>query len=256
MKRGVAAAYGEVSKGNSTDYILCDRELNAEFVASCKKRGLPGSAFVWNRLLLRIRKAGKLSKGGRSRKRLTSQSMDAYSFASEIAMQLVGVNYGMTLDDVLCTPNAAAELDEIAGEFAPGHSSFEYRWAALTIRKRAIKAKKLAKRDFQDWLQKTLPRSIPLSRCRSDKFDCAGVYVLANRSQAIYVGETYSLRSRIEQVLSAASWTAFEPRSVKFIPMEEPRLRHGLQSILIHRTNPLLNSGLLRPELYESAVGK
>ena len=249
--KGIIAAFNETSQGNSADYLLCDKELNAAFVASCKKKGLRSSAFVLNHLLLRIRKRGELPKTTQPQKRLTLKAMDEYSFASEIAMQLISLNYGLKLDDVLCSPNVVAEFDEIAAEFAPGHSSFEYRWAALAIRKRASKAKTLAKKRIKSWLKTALSDPIPLSRCDSDKYDCAGVYVVSNRNQELYVGETYSLRSRARRMLNVESWTSLEPRSVRFIRTDEQETQYGLQSFLIHHENPLLNLGVLRPELPE-----
>jgi len=245
----IILAYRETADGASTDYLLCDPELNAQFVAACKKRSLPGGAVVWNRLLLRIRKAGKLPRSKQSGRRLSRASMDTYSFASEIAMQLIGLDYALTLDDMLCDPAAAAAFDNIAEQFAPGHTPFEYRWAALAIRKRALTAKKLAQSQCADWLDKKLPRSIPLSQCQSKKHDQPGVYILSNHNQQIYVGETNSLRDQIERIRSTKSWSDFDPRSAKFIPTEDQRQRHGLQSLLIQRTNPLLNSGLLRAEM-------
>jgi len=133
-ERGIIDAYRATCAGKSTDYVLCEPELDGDFVAACRKKGLPGDAYLWNRFLLRIRKAGKLPRVADPRKRLTFKDMDAFSYASEIATQLVTVNYGYSLDAILCSPRAAAEFDEIAREFAPGYSSFEYRWAALARR--------------------------------------------------------------------------------------------------------------------------
>jgi site-specific DNA-methyltransferase (adenine-specific) len=250
----IILAYREVADGASTDYLLCDPELNAQFVAACKKRNLPGGAVVWNRLLLRIRKTGKLPRSKRSGTRISRAAMDAYSFASEIAMQLIGLDYALKLDDMLCDPKIAAEFDKFAESFAPGHSPLEYRWAAMAIRKRALTAKKLAQSQCADWLDKKLPRSIPLTQCRSEKHDRPGVYILSNHNQQLYVGETNSLRDQIERIASTKSWSDFDPRSTKFIPTEDQRQRHGLQSLLIQRTNPLLNSSLLRAEMALATV--
>lgn len=251
-ERGIIDAYQIACQGNSTDSILCHPALDAEFVAACRKKGLPGDAYVWNRLLLRIRKTGKLPRARQAPGRPTLEMMDGYSFAGEIAMQLVGLNYGLALDDLLCSPKAAAEFDRVAAQFAPGFSPFEYRWAALAIRKRAYRAKSLAKSRFLEWLTKDLPRATPLSRCRTAKYEQSGVYLLGNARQHVYVGETFNLRNRIEQTLKADCWTGFDLKSVKFIPGNDGKM-HGLQSVLIHRVKPLLNSQLLRPQLEPAA---
>jgi site-specific DNA-methyltransferase (adenine-specific) len=241
-ERGIIAAYRATCAGNSADYVLCDPDLDANFIAACRKKGLRGDAYLWNRLLLRIRKAGKLPGVKRSRKRLTIDDMDGYSFASEIAAQLVSVNYGYSLDEVLCSPRAAAEFDQIAGEFAPGFSPFEYRWAALAIRKWAKKSRALAKELLVDWLKRDLPQAMPLPRCSTPEYELPGVYVLANGDQTLYVGETRNLRKRIERTLETECWMRFAPRTLTFLPREDKqREDHALQSVLIRREGPLLN---------------
>jgi len=253
-ERGVIDAYRRTCDGHSTDRVLCDPELDAAFVEACRKKGVAGDAFIWNRLLLRIRKAGKLPRMRKSSKGLTFRMMDAYSHASEIATQLLSLDYGYTVDDVLCSPKAAAELDRIAARFAPGFSSFEYRWAALAIRKRATQSKTLAAKRFREWLEKDLPREVPLSQCTGPDYEQPGVYVLHNGREHLYVGETFNLRQRIEQAQAADFWTDMSPRSVTFVPTgDEQSRQHGLQAALIGRLRPLLNSQLLRPK-WEAAV--
>ena len=249
IERAIIEAFRTTSDGNSADYLVCDRELNQEFVKACKHSEVPGSPFVWNRLLLRIRKAGRLPKAERSQRQLTFDMMDPYSFGSEIAMQLLGLDYGMRLDDILCHPSVADEFDRIAAMFAAGHSSFEYRWAALAIRKRATKSRLLAKERFAEWLTKKLPRPIPLSQCTTDEFAGHGVYVLAATEQSLYVGETINFRDRVTQILESESWMNLGSESVTFVRTPKHQLDHGLQSVLIQRTKPLLNSQLLLPEL-------
>ncbi len=241
-ERGIIDAFRSTCAGKSADYVLCEPELDAKFVAACRKKGLSGDAYMWNRLLLRIRKAGKLPTVREFHRTLTSEAMDAYSFASEIATQLVSVNYAYSLDEILCSPRAAAELDQIARQFAPGFSPFEYRWAALAIRKRASRWRSVAKECLNDWSKRDLPAATPLARCISVKYEQPGVYVLANPERPVYVGETFNLRSRIERTLREDCWADFGLQSLSFIPGENDRCKqHCLQSALIHRTKPLLN---------------
>lgn len=252
-ERGVIDAYRATCQGASTDYILCDPGLDAEFVGACRKKGLRGGAYVWNRLLLRIRKAGKLPGVDESRRRLTFEMMDAYSYAGEIAMHLMSLNHACSLDDVLCSPQAAAEFDQIAEGFAPGFSPLEYRWAALAIRKRARQSKALAEKCFLQWRQRRLPRATPLSRCQTARYERPGVYVLAGAGQNVYVGETFNLRNRIQQKLNTDCWRSLQVASVVVLPSQDhPMRQHGLQSVLVDRTKPLLNSQLLCPELQPS----
>jgi site-specific DNA-methyltransferase (adenine-specific) len=243
--RGVINAYRATSRGKSTDYILCDPELNLSFVEACKKSGLSGNAFVWNRLLLRARKSGRLPRSRQNRTRVTFQQMDSYSFASEIAMRLMELDYGLTLDDVLCRPEVAQEFDDLAQSFAPDHSAFEYRWAALAIRKRASQSRKLAVDQFSSWLRRNLPKSRPLERFRSREYERPGVYIVQGMGQQLYVGETLNVSERIHCIIKCSMWNNLHPTSVSLLSCQENL--HGLQSILVGRSNPLLNTQLLFP---------
>ena len=227
---------------------MCDPDLNEKFVAACQWDSLPGDASAWNRLLLRIRKAGKLPKLAGDRNRLTSSAMDACSAASEVAMHLLTLDYGLTLDDLLCSPQAAAEFDRLAAEFAAGHKPWEYRWAALTIRKRAKQSRAVATERFPDWLTRPLPRAISLDRGAAPNWAQPGVYVVMDHSRPIYVGETLNVQRRVEQIRNTAAWMSFGPTSVKIVDAGDQPTRYGLQSILIGRTNPVLNTVLLRPD--------
>lgn len=254
-ERGIVDAFRATCGGNSADHLLCDPELNLAFVAACKKKRLQGDAFVWNRLLLRIRKKGSLPRVSQIRRKLSFEEMDAYSFASEIAMELLGLDYGLKLDDILCSPLVAKEFDQLASSFGPnGVSSFEYRWAALAIRKRATQSKSFAREHFQEYRNqaKRLPRPKPFSRFRSADFCKSGVYVVSDSCQTLYIGETVNLRQRVELMLDSQQWTRFELRNLQFIPTEsDDYLRqHGLQSALIGcGVKPPLNSRLLYPAL-------
>jgi site-specific DNA-methyltransferase (adenine-specific) len=182
--------------------------------------------------------------------------MDAYSFAGEIAMQSLGTDYGVKIDDILCDPEIATVFDAVARQFAPGHTSFEYRWAALSVRKRANKAKELATTKFAKWFQRALPEPIPLGGGDSSTLDRGGVYVLSNSSHVLYVGETHDLRARVERMRDSAGWRIVDARSVIFVPSDEPHLQYGLQSLLIYRLNPMLNSFLLRPTDLTGSAGE
>ena len=246
--QGIVDAYKCVRGGCSADHLLADPELNAEFADACRRIGLSGDAVEWNRALLRIRKSGRLPRLENRAHTFTSSRMDAFSFASEVAMQQLSVEFAITLDGILCDPQLAARFDEIAKSFAPGYTPFQYRWAAFSIRKRAKDAKKLAESHYQGWLTHRLPRSRPISAASWGAYECPGVYLLVGQSrQRLYVGETLNLRQRIEGIREIPAWRTLEASSVA--PIRESYKPHGLQSILIGRLNPLLNSQLLAPNL-------
>jgi site-specific DNA-methyltransferase (adenine-specific) len=243
----IVEAYQASCRGESIDAVLCDPELNAAFLSECRDRQIEGAARTWNRLLLANRKAGRLSGGPRLRRRTVHSDFDQYSWASEIAMQTLAVDYRLTLDELLCEPEGAAELDRIAATFAPGFTSFEYRWGALSIRKRAKRCKALARGLWATWHARPLPKARSLERL-AGKHSGPGVYVLLSDTYgALYVGETRDIAGRLEQMQTSAGWQPLAANRAVVIPQPDQQ-RLGLQSLLIHRTQPLLNSSLLRPD--------
>jgi site-specific DNA-methyltransferase (adenine-specific) len=247
LNRGIIDAFKKSHAGHSVDQILADPELASAFTETCLKNALPGAAVDWNLALLRIRKAGKLPRLERSSRALTFAEMDAYSFASEIALQHLSVEYETTLDGILCDPRLAERFDEIAASFAPGYRPFEYRWAALAIRKRAKQAKRMAVERYGPWLRRRLPPAKPLSSKHWQRYAEPGAYVLISASnQPLYVGETLNLCQRIESMDGSTAWATSSPASLRLLPTEKP---YGLQPLLIHRLSPVLNCRLLLPEI-------
>ena len=243
----VIEAFVDASDGHSTDYLLCDPKLSKRFLSACREHSLPGDARMWNSFLLRIRKSGKLPKSTNPGRRLSYADMDPYSDASEAAMRLIGIDYGMTLDEMLCSPQAASEFDQLSGLFSPGYSSFEYRWAALALRKRAgtRRYRTLAADQHEHWSQQRTPNRIAIKKCLAPKYDCPGVYAVLHEDSALYVGETRSIRDRVEKLLSTEAWMNFAPNAVRVWPLESEQEQYGLRSFLINRDKPLLNSEYL-----------
>ncbi len=59
---GIVEAFRLTYDGYSADRLVADPELNANFIEACSRLGLVGDARIWNSLLFRIRKAGKLAQ--------------------------------------------------------------------------------------------------------------------------------------------------------------------------------------------------
>jgi site-specific DNA-methyltransferase (adenine-specific) len=243
------AAYTATHNGASTDYFLADPELNARFVDECRKLGTPGEPIIWNQTLLRERKRGRLPKLASSGRRIRFREMDEYSFASEVALHLLSVEFGLTLDGILCDPEMASLFDDTAARFSPAkRTSREYRWAALALRKRAKHAKRLAHR-YEQWLTSKLPAPEVLSELVPSDQETPGVYVLAGRDdRVLYVGETYDLGHRLAELRATPAWVELNPETVRLFPGHGRGLS-GLKSVLIQRVNPRLNSLLLFPRL-------
>lgn len=246
--RAIIAAYRSVHAGKSVDYLLASPELNAAFLAQCRRKGIEGGDVDWNLRLVRLRKAGQLPLLERTSRGLTFQQMDPYSFASEIAMQQLSVEIQTTLDGILCNPTLAARFDEIAASFSPGYSPFEYRWAALSIRKRAQSAKRLAVLRSKEWRRLRIPAGRSLAKQLDERPQYAGVYLLSgSEGQPLYVGESMNLHDRLERLRDIPSWAALGLGAVSLFP--DDNKPYGLQAFLIHRERPLMNSDLLVPKL-------
>ncbi len=251
MREALTDVYQATLPDQSVDHVICDPESNATFVEACRANGLSGDDTVWNQTLLRLRKQGSLPRHEGHRKRVLShQQMDQFSFASEIAWQQMTVDLDTTLENILCSPALAQQFDECAQQFAPDFSSFEYRWAAMAIRKRARAARRLAEDKFRDWVDRELPDTWKLKGKKWRDCDAAGVYVLFDaQNEAVYVGETQKLARRLTAHLDASVWKQWHLKRVCFIPQEKER--HGLQSALVYRLNPLLNARQLIAQLGE-----
>ena len=258
MTRAVIEAYKLLPGGYSTDYVLADPELNASFIAECARQQVPGDPMIWNQMLLGVRKQGKLPRIAKRRSGRTADEADDYGFASEVALHQLSVDFHTTLDGILCDPALAARFDEIAALFDPGqHSPLEYRWAALTLRKRAKIAKRLAGR-YESWRTQELPAAMPVAKWNAEKaaeYAFPGVYaLLARHRHCLFVGATVDVGGQIQRILQTASWRELEPASVCIVKAERPRML-GLKAVLIQRLNPLMNSQLLFPqEAIEDAV--
>ena len=207
---------------------------------------MPGFPAQWNLGLMRIRKSGKLPHSENRVPVRTFQQMDGYSFAAEVAMHQLSVEIGETLDGLLCNPDLASRFDELAAAYSPGHSPFEYRWAALSLRKRAKEAKQLAETLYHDWLRRAVAAPKKLDAASGRICNGPGVYVLhAAGNERLYVGETFDLGRRLELTMQIPAWQRMQPAAVTILPDDGKPF--GLQAVLIRRLKPVLNSRLLAP---------
>lgn len=196
MNQAIIDAFHEIRAKESPDAVIANEALNRQFLMACHKRGVTGPAESINRALLNARKAGYL-KGIKS-ERVTVSNQELYRFASEIAVRFLERRDGITLDQILCNPGKAAEFDGIAADIAPGFSSFEYRWAALGLRKtRKLKPELIAKviGDVRTARHRVEDLEIDLIP------DQQGVYMLHDSKNTLYVGEAISLYKRVKKHL-------------------------------------------------------
>jgi hypothetical protein len=177
-------------------------------------------------------------------------NQDDYSFASEIAVRFLERRDQVSLDSVLCDPNRAAQFDEVASRLAPGFSSFQYRWAALNLRKR--------RRLRPEILAKVVPPE-QVASCKVSELDVgkipirSGLYLFIQPGSVLYVGECQNLRKRIRKHLDHSDNKGFahwlwehgtEDLHLEYhiLPLKTPtRVRKALEAELIRSRNPVFN---------------
>ena len=220
---GVTQAYAATSNGYSVDRVVIDPELNHEFTALCERLSLVGDVRTWNTLLFRLRKAGKLSHVPATQRTTFSwEDCDEFMFASEVAWQsMLNENVAASLDEILCDPSLAEELDRRASALAPGRTSLEYRWAALKLRKeakfargRAAVLKPPARIEQPTPLDESVASTLP---------DKPGLYILSDQSnKEFYVGETQNLGRQFRQIQQCAEeWAVHcQPALIQTLPMD------------------------------------
>jgi len=245
IKHAFLATPGEFSP----DRVVADPELNASFLAFCREQGLTQPDAELNQCLLNLRKAGELA-GIRKSVRTSFPDADEYAFASEIAIRFLEREHRVTLDHVICNPDMAREFDEIATRIAPGYSSLQYRWAALSLRK----TRHLQPEILGHTIIPTVVRNLRVVDLDTDTIPLTqGLYFFFDSSQTLYVGETENLRGRIRKHLDhsdnrgLAHWLwAHGPDelNVEYHVLPQgttTRIRKAMERELIISRQPLLN---------------
>jgi hypothetical protein len=191
----VLQAFLQVRDGRSADVVIADPVLNAKFIAACGSLGAAESSGDLNHCLYNLRKSRALEDHP-TVKRVCHRQAD-YSFASEIAARFLEQREQTTLDRIICDPVLAREFDSLAEELAPGFSSFEYRIAALSLRKtRQLKPEIVARIVAATQVAVFRVKSLNIA----DIPRAQGVYVFFYKNAGVlYVGEAVVLRQRIRQ---------------------------------------------------------
>jgi hypothetical protein len=196
MKDEIVEAFQQASQGFSPDRVIADPDLNRAYLSECNRLGLGSDASTLNRSLLNLRKGGGL-RGVSSRRTILRDQPD-YRFAAEIAARFLERENEVTLDQIICDPQYAERFDEIAQTIVPGGKPFEYRWAALNLRKQQrLKPELLARvarpsRVLQFKVGGFALDEVPRS---------PGLYLFYSDQATLYVGECDNLQNRIRKHL-------------------------------------------------------
>ena len=242
-------AMHEVCDSFSVDRVVADPQMNAEFVAACRRLGLEQSVAELNWLLFNERKKGNLASSSRARS-TTFPDLEDFRFASEIAARVLQQKHGTTLDRIICDPALATELDALAASMAPGFDSLRYRWAALSLRKNSRLKPELLARMLPP--TSTQFGAVP-SLSISDLPTSQGLYLFYCPTETLYVGEAENLRKRVGKHLdhsdnkSLARWfweSGFQDVKLELwlLPNDTPTpKRRAIESDLIRSRHPAFN---------------
>ncbi len=238
--------------GYSPDRVVVDPEMNARFLSECASLSLTQPPTHLNRALLNLRKRGAL-RGLRSA-RTSFSDEDDYRFAAEMAARHLERREGQSLDRIMCDPSLVAEFDALAVAIAPGFSVLQYRWAALNLRK--------ARRMQPELLVQVVPpTAVHVFRIQdlvaSELPSKQGLYFFYTPSHPLYIGETHSLRNRLEKHLdhsdnkALARWIWEFGMSELFLEVQvfaddvSQRVRKALEAEMIRSRKPLFNVKVL-----------
>lgn len=250
-KAHLIRAYESVYDGYSLDRVLADPALGSAFTDKCHEMGLPGTPRDWNHLLLALRKAGKLVLPTPKRTEFSWAEYDEFLFASEIAWSEMKRKGHGSFDEILCDPDLASQFDEIAHRLAPGFTPLQYRWGALTLRKKS-KTARVRSAFFTTLTPEEFGSSQQLRSWQKSKdvLNSPGLYLIAGgaREKIKYVGSTLDLRKRLSTQFAADQLDDWERnRDAKFIrflrkpEVTDPMDLLSMQKRLIQLTKPTLN---------------
>ena len=254
LKDVVRLAYTKVHDGWSTDEVLLQDKLNADFLEECRTRMPDAPAFDCNWMLLTIRKAGDLSDVKSTRRK--NSHHDDYQHAAEVAARFLEDKHRSTTDRIICDPKLRAEFDRIAQEIAPKVEAYALRKAAFALRKARQLQPELVLR-VAAW-KKTV-EALPAEKIVAESKQVSngpGVYVIRDATGYLYIGESAQLRTRITKHLdrsdrqSLASYLA--EKGIGEITVElhtfdseseakEKSMRRAYESELIRSRKPRFN---------------
>jgi site-specific DNA-methyltransferase (adenine-specific) len=249
MKAAIRAAFEAVRDGFAADRVVADPILNQRFVSECRQQGLDLAIRDLNRALLNLRKGGHLAGTPTFRKTSFADEED-YQFASEIAVRFLERRDRISLDEIICDPETAAEFDRVAAQISPGFSSLQYRWAAFNLRKRRVLRPEIIAHALPSKHVTVTPiETLNIEDISTEQ----GIYVFYQQSQTLYVGEATNLRNRMKKHLDhsdnkgLARWLWDHGTDNIFLELHmldasvETRVRRALEAELITTRHPVFN---------------
>jgi len=202
-ERAVTRAFLAFRNEFSSERALADPALNAAFIKACRDFGVDDNVFHLNLALIGLRKHNKLKAKSR---RSVVPDQGRYAVASEIAARVMFYRRGASVDTTLAHPELVQEFDRLASSITPGFSSFEYRWAALNMRKKGaserVRREKLHELHWSKNIRFDAPPQLPQDQ---------GIYALREDKTWLFVAGTENIRESVSGQQRIAEVQLFEP---------------------------------------------
>ncbi|HEV2295264.1 MAG TPA: hypothetical protein VGR35_15535 [Tepidisphaeraceae bacterium] len=240
----VVRAYADVRSDRSIDYVVAEPEANLLFLQRCWELGAPASPSQLNWLLMNARKNGKLADLSPAKRfSIAKEELDSFAFAADMAMRSVqdrlyfDEQRDASIDQILCDPHLVKEFDTFAAELAPGHSRFEYRWAAIALRKARRSANRsiqLSRFEARGSLEDVRASSMPTS---------GGIYWIQAGNSSLFTGVASNLRRQLGALVDQLGFNV-APRWVRDQPDAKPELRLWCEANF--ETAEIVRAGLLK----------
>lgn len=199
----VLEAFAAVHDGYSSDEVILNDDLNARFLAECRRRKSDVDPFSCNWRLMNLRKAGKLNSFATTRR---GPRPDKNLFCvAEIAARTVMDRHGISIDQIMADPVRRSEFDRQVQRLSPDTDLYLVRKSAFQLRKARRLRPELITR-IANWDRKI--EKFAVSSMRSDWSQVParpGVYLFQDETGYLYIGSAENLRDRLKQHLSESS---------------------------------------------------
>ncbi len=200
----VKDAFKTVRDGRCPEYVICEPTLNDRFLTEARRRGIQGSDSEINRMLLNLRKQNKLTDCPTTRRKKPDAQRRHYLQAVSNAIRLVERQFSKNVDDVICDPETRAQFDAIIQFLAPGTSTFEAEYAALSLRK----SSQLKPEPIGQVIRAVGSRALSLLELEARLSELPtkpGVYIFFDEHATLYAGKADNVRARIREHVSTWS---------------------------------------------------
>lgn len=194
----VIQAFVETRAGWSSEYVVCSPDANARYLRQADTL-VPGiTEEVANRELWNARRDGQLAHLPKSKTYTPDPKLRRYEFVVEWAYRHVidqvreetGQRKATTLERILCIPEWRQRFDDLIGELMKKaehqFSVLDYRWMAMTLRKRAGEKGQAMPSLFDN--------PIPATQAEARLPERPGVYLIRSSDDRVFTGWTDNLK--------------------------------------------------------------